>query len=85
MEPQFSLSIKKMAHFGFASILEDSIRFPKKDQYLLPLISDLLDTPWWAQFTPRLTSDMHTILSELQLETNGKPCSEPDTVLSSGQ
>jgi len=30
MEPQFSLSIKKTAHYGFALILEDSIRFPKK-------------------------------------------------------
>jgi len=28
--PQFSLSIKRMVHYSFASILEDSIGFPKK-------------------------------------------------------
>src|SRR5882724_12297921 len=45
MGPWFSLSIKKTVHYGFALILEDSIRFPKKDRYSLPLISDLLDAP----------------------------------------
>jgi len=54
----------------------------KRDWYPLPLISDLLDVPWWHEFTPRSTSDMHTTWSKLQSEMNGKLHFKPDMALS---
>ena len=48
-------------------------RIMKKDQYPLPLISNLLDSPTRLVFTPKSTSDMHIIWSALPKETNGKP------------
>src|SRR5882724_5459558 len=84
MGPQFSLSIKNMVHYGFVSILEDSIGFPKKtDIHFCSSLTSYMHHDG-HEFTPRLISDMHTIWSELQPETDGKSHSEPDMALSSG-
>jgi len=51
-------------------------KITKKDQYLLLLISDLLDSLARLVSTLRSTSNMHTIWSALPKGTNGKLSSE---------
>jgi len=60
-------------------------KITKKDQYPLPLISDLLDSPAKLTFTPRSTSGTRIIWSALPRETNGKPPSGLAMVPSNGQ
>jgi len=75
-----SFIIKKTAHYGFALFYEDSIRFPKKDNILLPLILWPLRHTTMAWVIPRSNLDMHTICpscSQRQMEN----LSESDTTL----
>src|SRR5882724_8252927 len=58
MGPQFSFSIKKTVHYGFVSILEDSIRFPKKTDIHIHSSLTSWTHPERHEFTPRSISDM---------------------------
>jgi len=59
-------------------------RISKKDHYPLPLISDLLDTPWKAWVYTKIDLWHAYILYRFHLETNGTLHSEPAMVHSSG-
>ena len=81
----FFSSRRKMALFNFASTSEASTESPgKTDTHFRSFLTPQMHQEK-HESTPKLTSSMHTILSGLCLEMNGRLHSEPFTVPQSGR